>query len=377
VRALPHIAHDAVDTFERSGPQLSIVAATRMLAALLAATMSGKPPLVTIEAARACVTRLGPTGGERTFILGSQSASRRALLGATGARFDVLTPSIDEAAIGDRERDAPTELVARIALAKADALLERLRTSDHPSLSVPTSTSILLTGDQVVTFAGAIREKPRDRAEARAMIESYGRDIPCATVQAICLHDLATGARVLGHSTAEVLIAPIPEAVIEQLLLGNVDGHGDVMDCAGALMIEHPEVAPRVISVLGGLDSVMGLSTKLLVSLLAELQAKPPLCSYDGLRPGGARKAVLEQRTWAVVGDGLNPQKPAFRIVERLLNSGREVRLVNPRDSSGAVFQNISATFESGAAPVDAVNLVISPALGKGIVEQVKKLTNK
>ena len=121
-----------------------------MMALLACTGMSGKPSLVTLDAARACVTRLDPSLlSSRSFILGSQSSSRRALLEATGARFDVLTPSIDEGAMGDRLRDAPTDLVARIALAKADALIERLRTAGCPSLSVPTSSSILVTGDQV------------------------------------------------------------------------------------------------------------------------------------------------------------------------------------------------------------------------------------
>lgn len=343
-----------------------------MMAALFAAAQGlagkGGPPLVTVEAARASVARFGPAATLPTFILGSQSASRAALLEATGVRFATLSPQIDEQAIGDRLRDEPLELVQRIALAKADALVARLgAAAGPPPLSVPAESSILLTGDQVVTFRGGLREKPADRAEARAFIESYAGE-PCTTVQAVCLHDLATGCRALGVSVAEVEIGPLPAEAVDALVAGG-DGHGDVLECAGGLMVEHPLVAPHVRSVRGGLDSVMGLSARLVQSLLAELAAG--LCSAEALRPGGAREAVLRQRTWAVVGDVLNPSKPAHRIAERLKASGREVRLVNPRDATGTCAPCLA---DAGPGLVDAVNLVIAPTTGVQIVEEMHAL---
>ena len=114
------------------------------------------------------------------FVLGSQSPSRKAVLTATGATFDVVVPDIDEKAIGRRGFDSPTHLVRRIAIAKADAIQRECEKS-HPH-------AVLLTGDQVVLFEGAIREKPRDRAEAREFIEGYSRS-PVGTAGAICLHD--------------------------------------------------------------------------------------------------------------------------------------------------------------------------------------------
>lgn len=333
--------------------------------AMLTAGLASRPPLVTVEAARACVARFGSSSSPPTFVLGSQSSSRRALLEATGARFDTLVPNIDEKAIGDRLRDDPMELVQRIALAKADALLERLRAADHPPLAVPVASSVLLTGDQVVTFEGVIREKPVDRAEARAFIESYA-GAPCTTIQAVCLHDLTTGARALGVSVAEVWLDPLPAKTVEQLVAGD-DGHGDVLDCAGGLMIEHPLVAPHIRAVNGGLDSVMGLSTQLVTSLLAELQNG--IASAEMLRPGGAREAVLRQRTWAVAGDVLNPTKPASRVVERLRASGREVHLLNPRDATGTCAKSLA-----DIGRVDAVNLIIAPAVGVKVVEEMHAL---
>ena len=89
-------------------------------------------------------------------------ANVRAILDAAtgGAPFDVAVPDIDEKAIGDRLRDDPVDLVRQIALAKADELEAQLKDS-HPD-------AVLLTGDQVVTYEGAIREKPASQGEARA-----------------------------------------------------------------------------------------------------------------------------------------------------------------------------------------------------------------
>ena len=214
------------------------------LTASLAMSAGQAPCAATIEAAVASVTRL--TDPPR-FVLGSKSASRRAILDAAtgGAPFDVVVPDIDEKAIGDRLRDDPVDLVRQIALAKADELEAQLKDS-HPD-------AVLLTGDQVVTYEGAIREKPASQGEARAFIESYGR-APCATVGAVCLHDLASGRRVLGVDVAEISYEPMPPAVVEELVAEE-----QTMWCAGGLMVEHPASAPYLRSIEGGVDSVRRL----------------------------------------------------------------------------------------------------------------------
>ena len=194
------------------------------------------------------------------FVLGSQSPSRKAVLTATGATFDVVVPDIDEKAVGRRGFDSPTHLVRRIAIAKADAIQRECEKS-HPH-------GVLLTGDQVVLFEGAIREKPRDRAEAREFIEGYSRS-PVGTAGAICLHDLATGIRVVGTDAAEVHFGQMPDDVIDQLADDNL-----ALACAGGLAIENPVVAPYLRRVEGGTDNVLGLSSRLLASLLAELRCQ-------------------------------------------------------------------------------------------------------
>ncbi|KAJ8604331.1 hypothetical protein CTAYLR_002501 [Chrysophaeum taylorii] len=210
--------------------------------------------VVSLETALESVARMPPNAP--AFILGSSSSSRRALLGATGASFETMVPDIDEKAIGDREGD-PETLVRLVATSKADALVSKL----------PADSRVLLTGDQVVVFEGTIREKPVDVDECRAFISSYGR---CTTVGAVCLHALDTGKRVIGVHEASVTFDPIPDTVVDALIKDHADA---MLQCAGGLMVEHPLLQPFVTEVSGGLDSIMGLSTHLVLRLLDDLAA--------------------------------------------------------------------------------------------------------
>ena len=80
-------------------------------------------PEITLDAARNCAAPM-PADTPR-IIVGSKSASRRALLEAMGcASFETRVADVDEDAIGDRAGD-PGTLVRAIAGAKCDALLER------------------------------------------------------------------------------------------------------------------------------------------------------------------------------------------------------------------------------------------------------------
>lgn len=78
----------------------------------------------------------------------------------------------------------------------------------------------------------------------------------------------------------------------------------------------------------------------------------------------------LTQTKWAVVGDCLNAAKPASRVVSTLRRHGKTVHLVNPRDRTGACFNNI----EDIAENIDVVNLIINSRDG---ITQVKQMVPK
>ena len=83
-----------------------------------------------------------------------------------------------------------------------------------------------------------------------------------------------------------------------------------------------------------------------------------------------AGKLWLEQPRWAVIGDVLNPAKPASAVVAALEGSGKQVSLVNPRDKSGKCFAGLS---DVGSA-IDVVDLCINHVEGLKQVRQAAEL---
>ena len=56
-----------------------------------------------------------------------------------------------------------------------------------------------------------------------------------------------------------------------------------------------------------------------------------------------AGKHWLEANSnWAVIGDVLNPAKPASRVVSSLRDAGKTVHLINPRDTTGQCHSGLS-----------------------------------
>ena len=180
-----------------------------------------------------------------------------------GFAYEVLTADIDERAI---RVPNPHDLVLRLAHAKADAILEKLQSGKQlvNSSNSPATKGYLITCDQVVTHEGRILEKPADAEEALEFIAGYGR-APASTVGSTVCTDLQTGRRWEGVDVATIRFSPIPKETAEALV-----AEGEVMWCAGGLMIEHPLVQPFITSMEGGQDAVMGLSKARVLTLLSD-----------------------------------------------------------------------------------------------------------
>jgi len=231
-------------------------------------------------------------------ILGSSSSSRRAIFDELVAAFPglsyrVVTADIDEKALRDPE---PARLVTALAHAKADAIVAKLAAAGSdgagaangaaeqqqpraPASAPSKTSSYLVTCDQVVVHEGVILEKPESADEARAMIRGYTRDAPASTVGAVVVTRLpppqehsggGEGApRPSRREALEVCVVrmdPLPDEDVEALV-----AEGDVMWCAGGLMVEHARVAPRVAAIEGGGDdAVRGLGRATVARLLCE-----------------------------------------------------------------------------------------------------------
>jgi len=83
-----------------------------------------------------------------------------------------------------------------------------------------------------------------------------------------------------------------------------------------------------------------------------------------------ASKSYFEKQNWAVIGDVLNPAKPASTVVATLQNDGKTVHLINPRDKTGQCFASVSEVKH----PIDVVDLCINHVEGLKQVEQMAAL---
>lgn len=84
------------------------------------------------------------------------------------------------------------------------------------------------------------------------------------------------------------------------------------------------------------------------------------------------RKEMLAMKNWVVVGDVLNAEKYAYRILNRLKERGYTVQGVHPRGGEG-IYASLG---EIGSVP-DVMCLVINPATGKGFVAEAQQLGMK
>ena len=84
----------------------------------------------------------------------------------------------------------------------------------------------------------------------------------------------------------------------------------------------------------------------------------------------GTGTPMLQLQRWAVVGDVLNPNKPASAVAERLRSVGKDVALVNPREKEGRCLTSLR---ECEPKP-DVVDLIIHPGIGSRIIEEMKEI---
>ncbi len=168
-----------------------------------------------------------------------------------GFSFEVLVSDIDEKAIRSNNFE---ELPLLIARAKTEALLKQIH---EPAL--------LITADLVVVCHGELREKPKDKEQAKAYLESYSLH-PAQTHAAVVVTNIATGKSSEGVDTATTFFKLIPQSVIDQLI-----EQGDVLRAAGGFIVDDPLIAPYVERIEGEMESVIGLPLALTKRLIKEV----------------------------------------------------------------------------------------------------------
>jgi septum formation protein len=196
----------------------------------------------------------GADGGVPPLVLASGSPRRRHVLEQLGLAFEVApAPAEVETPWGGDE--APVAFAERLARAKAAAV----RANRHEE--------IVLAADTIVVLDGSVLEKPRDEADARAMLfRLAGREHIVHTAVAI----EAPGGRdernaVLGVESTGVRFRPLGVEEIAAYV-----ATGEPLDKAGAYGIQGYGAA-LVESVRGCYFNVMGLPVTRVLALFEQL----------------------------------------------------------------------------------------------------------
>lgn len=180
------------------------------------------------------------------IVLASSSPRRQELLMQVGVPFRVIPSQFDETASSPM---APGDLVEFLALSKARSVSE----------TVP--GSLVIGADTVVTIDGDILGKPRDRADAVAMLQRLsGRSHQVLTGVAL----VQEGRQLVGHEVTTVHFRPLSPGEIERY----VDS-GEPMDKAGAYGIQG-RAAVMISSIEGDYFNVVGLPLCRTVQMLTQ-----------------------------------------------------------------------------------------------------------
>lgn len=183
--------------------------------------------------------------GEVPLVLASASPRRRELLALLGLTFEVAAADIDESW---RNGEAPAAHAERLAREKAAAVA-------RPQAAV-------VAADTIVVIDGAILGKPRDAADAAAMLRALsGRGHTVHTAVAVAYRGREAS---LVEST-QVWFRPLDERTIAEYV-----ATGEPLDKAGAYGIQGYG-AVLVERIAGDYFTVMGLGLGRMVELLREV----------------------------------------------------------------------------------------------------------
>jgi MAF protein len=186
------------------------------------------------------------------LVLASNSPRRRQLLALADWMFHVIVADVDESQLPN---ESPADYVLRLAETKARAI--------HAH-----DTQIVLAADTTVVDGNDILGKPRDNAEAFAMLSRLrGRTHQVYT--GVALLRLSDGLLLQEFSVTDVPMRDYSDEEIQAYIQT-----GDPLDKAGAYAIQHPRFRP-VASMDGCYASVMGLPLCHVVRMMRRLDSPP------------------------------------------------------------------------------------------------------
>ena len=186
------------------------------------------------------------------LILASGSPRRRQLLEQVGLTFAVRSSDVDESVSPGL---TPAQVVESLSARKGEAVAAEAAPGD-----------LVLSADTVVALDGAILGKPRDRAEAEAMLTALSGRTHQVYTGVTLLQD---GRRLTEHEVTAVTFRPLSPGEIAAYV-----STGEPMDKAGAYGIQGLG-ALLVERLEGDYFNVMGLPLCRLGEMLAQFGVRP------------------------------------------------------------------------------------------------------
>jgi septum formation protein len=182
------------------------------------------------------------------LILASASPRRRELLAQLGHAFAVIPAEVTEHEAPDAD---PREMVRHNAALKADWVAAR-----HPE-------AIVIGADTTVFVGRTVLNKPRDAADARAMLRMLSGTVH-TVFTGLAVRRLRDGLKLDQGVASEVTFKVLDEATIE-LYLGRVH----TLDKAGGYAIQE-ESDLIVAGYTGSLTNIVGLPVEEMKQLLTQ-----------------------------------------------------------------------------------------------------------
>jgi len=186
------------------------------------------------------------------LILASASPRRAEILAAAGIPHEIRPAQIDESA---QPGETPAQLAERLARAKAEAVARELSRDKD---------AVVLAADTVVVLDGKILGKPKDSADARAMLRKL-RNREHQVITGIAAIRVADGARKSGAETTRVWFSDMTDREVDAYV-----STGEPLGKAGAYAIQG--LAGRYIPRIEGCYfNVVGLPVSRVWQALADL----------------------------------------------------------------------------------------------------------
>ena len=195
---------------------------------------------------------LTPYIQKRKIVLSSRSPRRREMLTRAGLHIEIHPGSVDESAIPAK---TPREFALKAALLKANDVAHHY------------ADALIIAADTIVVLDNVILGKPRDEAEARAMlIQLSGRT-----------HQVITGVAVKdtlrGHTALDAVTTAVTFHTLSRGQIDEYIASGDPMDKAGAYGIQNIGDS-FVEGIDGDYDNVVGLPMAKVMEMLDMLSVE-------------------------------------------------------------------------------------------------------